>query len=52
VITPIGLVHFDGRDYPIGSGAAGPCYRRIYETVTDIQFGRRPDAYGWMRVVE
>ncbi len=52
VITPIGLVHFGDRDYTIGTGAAGPCYRRINETVTEIQFGRKPDAYGWMTVVE
>jgi branched-chain amino acid aminotransferase len=52
VITPIGVLRFGDRDYTIGAGAAGPCCRRIYETVTGIQFGRRPDAYGWMTVVE
>lgn len=52
VVTPIGLLHFGDRDYTIGGGAAGPCCRRIYEALTDIQFGRKPDVYGWMTVVE
>jgi branched-chain amino acid aminotransferase len=51
VITPVGVLHHDGRDHRIGSGEAGPCHRRIYERLTGIQFGRQPDAYGWMRLV-
>jgi branched-chain amino acid aminotransferase len=51
VITPIGVLHVDGRDHRIGTGQAGPCHRRIYERLTGIQYGRHPDVYGWMRVV-
>jgi branched-chain amino acid aminotransferase len=52
VITPIGVLHYADRDYPIGGGRPGPLVPRIYAAITDIQFGRKPDRYGWMTVVE
>lgn len=52
VITPIGRLHYGDRDHVIGDGAAGPCCRRLHDAITGIQFGRQPDRYGWMRVVE
>lgn len=52
VITPIGVLHYGDRDYPIGGGRPGPLVPRIYAAITDIQFGRQPDRYGWMTLVE
>ncbi|MDB4982832.1 MAG: branched-chain amino acid aminotransferase, partial [Myxococcales bacterium] len=36
----------------INGGQAGETARRLYDAVTDIQYGRAPDPHGWMTVVE
>jgi branched-chain amino acid aminotransferase len=52
VIAPVGRFGYRGRDYAVGSGEPGPVARRLYETLTGIQYGRLPDPHGWTRVVE
>ncbi len=52
VITSIGKIHYKDKDYTVGDGRPGPVARRVYEAITDVQYGRRADPYGWMRVVE
>jgi branched-chain amino acid aminotransferase len=32
----------------IGDGTPGPVTMRLREELVDIQYGRRPDPYGWM----
>ncbi len=49
VITPIGRLKGVDFDVTIGSGDAGSVTTALYETITDIQYGRRPDTHGWMR---
>ncbi len=51
VVTPIGALHDGGERVVLGDGEPGPVTRRLYDTITGIQFGRLPDPYGWMRVV-
>lgn len=48
VITPIGRLKGIDFDVTVGDGAAGPVTTELYETITDIQYGRREDAHGWM----
>lgn len=48
VITPIGRLKGTDFDVTIGDGQAGPVTTELYETITDIQYGRREDAHGWM----
>ena len=48
VITPIGRLKGTDFDVTIGTGDAGPVTTELYETITDIQYGRRDDVYGWM----
>lgn len=51
VITPIGYIGYKGVDHKVTGDQVGPVANLIYKTLTDIQWGRIPDTYGWMRVV-
>ncbi|OQA47351.1 MAG: Branched-chain-amino-acid transaminase 1 [Chloroflexi bacterium ADurb.Bin325] len=52
VIAPVNRLG-DGRDtIAIGSGEAGPVARRLYQTLTDIQYGRAADPYGWTHTIK
>ncbi|WP_188583616.1 branched-chain amino acid aminotransferase [Azorhizobium oxalatiphilum] len=48
VVTPIGTVTGKQHDFAIGTGAPGELTLRLKGMLTDIQFGRAPDPYGWM----
>ena len=49
VVTPIGSLKGTGFDLTVADGQAGPVTTDLYEHLTDLQFGRREDTYGWMR---
>ena len=51
VIAPVGLLEFQGREYTIGDGQAGPLARRLHDTLTGIQSGREPDPHDWVHEV-
>jgi len=52
VITPVGTIGWGGRDYLVNQGEVGPVTRRLYKTITDMQYGKAPDPYGWIRFAE
>jgi branched-chain amino acid aminotransferase len=47
VIAPVGRFGFRGKDYIVGNGEAGPVSAHLYKALTDLQYGRREDPYGW-----
>lgn len=49
VVTPIGLLKGTDFELQINSGQAGPVTEEIYQSITDIQYGRADDEFGWMR---
>lgn len=51
VVVPIGRIGRAGRDHRVGDGSAGPVATRLYRALTDLQYGRVADPYGWTRVV-
>lgn len=51
VIAPVGRFGFQGEDYIINNNEAGPVAKTLYQHLTDIQFGRVPDPYGWTMTV-
>jgi branched-chain amino acid aminotransferase len=51
VITPIGAVRSAGGDWQVGDGTAGPVATRLRQELVGIQYGTRPDPYGWMHQV-
>ena len=52
VIMPIGRIGHHGRDAVVGGGAAGPVATYLCRALTDIQYRRVEDPYGWTRVVD
>ena len=52
VIVPVGRFGYRGTDYAVGSGESGPVARHLFRSLTDIQYGRAPDPYGWTRLIE
>jgi branched-chain amino acid aminotransferase len=50
VITAIRSFHYRGKKYGIRD-EPGPVSQKMFQTITDIQWGRAPDAYGWARVI-
>ena len=52
VIAPVGRFGYQGRDYALGTGEPGPVAQRLFKGLTEIQYGRAPDPYGWTRLVK
>jgi branched-chain amino acid aminotransferase len=52
VITPVGELGWRGEKLVINGGQAGEMARRLYDAVTDIQYGRTADKHGWMTFVD
>lgn len=52
VIAPVGCFSYCGREYRFKNSEAGPVARKLFSSLTDIQYGRVTDAYGWTRRVE
>lgn len=51
VITPVGALGWRGEELVINGGQAGEVARKLYDAVTDIQYGRAADTHGWMTTV-
>ena len=47
VISPIGELSYEGRSYVVNGGEIGPTSRRLYDELTGLQWGSRPDPFGW-----
>lgn len=51
VITPVGALNFKGEEYTVGDGGVGTLTRKLYDTLTGIQYGKIPDTFGWIRKI-
>ena len=49
VITPIGELRDDAGSYLIAGGETGETTAALRKNLLDIQYGRAPDTYGWLR---
>jgi branched-chain amino acid aminotransferase len=47
VIAPIGELCIHGEKIAVGNGQIGPLTQKIYTALTDIQWGRAADTFGW-----
>lgn len=47
VISPVGELRFEGEVAQIGGGKIGEVTKRLYDTLTGIQWGKLPDEHGW-----
>jgi branched-chain amino acid aminotransferase len=52
VVTPVGTVGWQGKDHVIAGGEVGPVTQHFYKELTDLQYGKAPDRYHWMRTIE
>ncbi|MGQ9778267.1 MAG: branched-chain amino acid aminotransferase [Bacillota bacterium] len=51
VIAPVGGFRYKDRDYTITGEEVGPVTRRLYEELVGIQYGRKPDPFGWVKEI-
>ncbi len=51
VISPVGELNWNGKKAVINNGEIGPVSRRLYDTMTGIQYGKLPDPFGWIESV-
>ena len=48
VISPIGEIIYNDKEYVIGGFQIGELTQKLYDTVTGIQWGKLPDTFGWV----
>jgi branched-chain amino acid aminotransferase len=51
VISPVGKLHYRGKEYLVNGGKVGPLAQKLYEQITGIQYGKIKDPFGWMERV-
>ena len=51
VITPVGGVKGPVGEWTVGDGTPGPVTMRLREELLGIQYGHRPDPYGWVHKI-
>jgi len=51
VISPVGQITYKDKDYSIAEGKMGELSQRLYNEITAIQYGEKPDVYGWVEKV-
>lgn len=52
VISPVGHFGYKGDDYVINGGEMGEISKMLYDELTGIQNGRKPDKHGWVDVIK
>lgn len=48
VVSPIGELRYGDVQMQVGGGRIGALTQRLYDELTGIQYGRRPDPHGWV----
>ena len=48
VVSPIGKLAIGDKEYVVGGGKIGEVTAKLYDTLTGIQWGKRPDTFGWV----
>lgn len=51
VISPIGALGWNGKEYTINGGKTGEISKRIYDTITGIQYGKLEDPLNWVEPI-
>lgn len=52
VISPIGELYYKGEKHIINDFKTGDLTKKIYDTLTDIQWGNIPDKFNWTKEVK
>lgn len=51
VISPVGTLNYQGQEITVGDGAIGSLTQRLYDELVGIQYGSKPDPFGWVTLV-
>jgi len=51
VISPVGEIRFKNRTIKINSDQVGPIAQKFYGAITDIQYGKTNDLFGWVEKI-
>lgn len=51
VISPVGELKYNNETLYFNDGRIGPLSQKVYDIITDVQYGIRPDEYGWIEKV-
>lgn len=51
VISPVGELNWNGNIITINNGETGELSKKLYDELTDLQWGRTPDKFGWIREI-
>jgi branched-chain amino acid aminotransferase len=51
VISPVGEIRYGDHTHTIGGGNVGPLANRLFKAITDIQYGRSADPFGWVESI-
>ena len=51
VVSPVGHLGYKGEKVAINKGEAGPLTRKLYDAITDIQYGLTNDVHHWTEPV-
>lgn len=51
VISPVGLLRYGDKDMVLSGGKIGELSQKLYDELTGIQWGKRPDPLGWIEKV-
>jgi branched-chain amino acid aminotransferase len=52
VISPVSELSYKGQSVTIGNGKVGPLAQRLFDDISAIQRGLKPDPHGWVVEVE
>jgi branched-chain amino acid aminotransferase len=48
VISPVSHFQYKGKDFVVGDGRTGEVASELFDRITGMQTGLRPDPYGWV----
>ena len=49
MISPVSLFRYKGKDYIVADGKTGELSAKLFEQITGMQTGLKPDPYGWVK---
>lgn len=52
VVSPIGELSYNGKNYIINNGKIGDFTQHLYDTLTSIQWGKAKDTRGWIYPID
>jgi branched-chain amino acid aminotransferase len=48
VISPVGQITYKDKDYVVAGGTMGELSQKLYDEIVAVQYGEKPDPYGWV----